>query len=118
MHMFPLVALTPPGLADPTIAIAASRAGGLGVLDLAFTHEAPRAHDAIAKLARYAGPASGIRLDSLAHELIDQVLAGLPEAVQVVILTSADPEALPGYIRTLHEQRRSVWLEVASLEQA
>ena len=42
MNEFRIIALTPPGLPDPSIAIAASRAGAVGVLDLEYTEDEKR----------------------------------------------------------------------------
>ncbi len=38
-NTFNFIALTPPGLPVPSIAIAASRAGGIGILDLEYVSD-------------------------------------------------------------------------------
>ena len=46
-----VIALTPAGLLDPSIAIAASRAEGVGILDLEYERDATRALTSLATLA-------------------------------------------------------------------
>ena len=46
-----IVVLTPPGAADPAIAIAAARAGSRGVFDLEFPADPGRTTDSLAKLS-------------------------------------------------------------------
>ena len=48
-----VIVLTPPGLTDPSLAIAASRAGETGVLDLEYVHDEELALGALGKLVRY-----------------------------------------------------------------
>ena len=57
--------LTPPGLIDPSMAIAASRAGETGVLDLEYAQDEEDAREAVGKLARYGGKQIGIELGGL-----------------------------------------------------
>ena len=54
MRTFQVIILTLPGLPEPSVAIAASRAGGLGVLDLEYTRDEQAAFNAIQKLIKYA----------------------------------------------------------------
>ncbi len=115
---FQLVSLTLPGWTEPSIPIAASRAGGVGVLNLEGARDPHVARQAIVQMIRHADVRVGIRLDSLDHGLLDMILADLPTPVKLVILTSGDMEALPGHVRVLHEQGRSIWLEVANVDQA
>ena len=53
MPSFRIVALTPAGLLDPSIAIAASRAGEMGVLNLEDASDSGRTAAAIGRLARF-----------------------------------------------------------------
>ena len=99
MRTFRLIALTPPGLADPSIAIAASRAGELGVLDLEDVCDrlrqrpsedrlSPAALETLAVVA-YLEPVSrpdigrlrGVSVDSTVANLVDRGL--LEEAGRV-----------------------------------
>jgi len=64
---FKLIALTLPGSADPSVAIAASRApataGAAGVLDVSFSADEQVAVGAVARLAEAARNRCGVRLD-------------------------------------------------------
>jgi pheromone shutdown protein TraB len=91
VSQFNLIALTPPGLADPSIAIASARAGALGVMDLEYTTDVQAALAAIAELARHARRSCGIKLDSRADEFMAHVTGDLPEQIEVVILTIGAP---------------------------
>ncbi len=118
MRTFNLIALTPPGMADPSIAIAASRSGGFGVLDLEYCREQKTILPAIAKLSRYAGDGCGIKLDSRADEFLTRVSSDLPEHVSVVILTFGEPGRLREQVQSLKQKNLKIVLEVKCLEQA
>jgi len=59
---FELVAITPVAWNDPSIAIAASRAGELGVLDLSSTPDGAAANAVVAKLNDFAARPWGLRI--------------------------------------------------------
>ena len=58
-----IIALSLPGYPDPGIPVAASRAGGLGVLDLEFEADARLALERLSTLARLGGAQRGVKLD-------------------------------------------------------
>jgi NAD(P)H-dependent flavin oxidoreductase YrpB (nitropropane dioxygenase family) len=118
MQQFQIIVLTPPGLPDPSLAIAASRAGGLGVLDLEYTHNKQDAVDGIRKLAHYAGNDFGIKLNAHAGNFLAEITQDLPEHLKVVILTYADPQVLGQEAQALRDKGLAVILESACLEQA
>jgi hypothetical protein len=64
MPCFHVIALTLPGQSNPAVAIAATRAGGWGVLDLEYAKDRDLAVDSISRLCRYAKGECGIKLDS------------------------------------------------------
>src|SRR5688572_25340375 len=57
-----LIVLSPPGPIDPSLAIAACRAGARGALDLEFAPDRPAAVAAVARLARFAPGPYGVRV--------------------------------------------------------
>ena len=118
MREFQLIALTLPGVADPSIAIAASRAGGIGVLDLEYAWDEQAALEGIARLAKYARQGCGVKLDAEAESFVASVTSELPEQIAVVILTPAHPVSLHRQVQALRRQNRRVLLEASGLEQA
>ena len=118
VQAFQVIALTIPGFIDPSIPIATSRAGELGVLNLEHTQDEKAAHDAIVRMAHYAARGCGIKLDSGAPTFVDHVIRDLPKQVEVVILTWSDADALRQQVAALHQRHLTVLLEVTSLEQA
>jgi acyl transferase domain-containing protein/NAD(P)H-dependent flavin oxidoreductase YrpB (nitropropane dioxygenase family)/NAD(P)-dependent dehydrogenase (short-subunit alcohol dehydrogenase family) len=111
---FDYIVVTPPGFADPALAIAASRAGALGVLDLQFLDDEEVALAAVNILARQSRNRCGIRLDSSASPVFDRVLSDLPDALSVAILSPIDPKRVVDRVRGLHARNLTVLLEVIS----
>ena len=62
-----IIVLTSPGDTDPSIAIAACRAGARGVLDLEFCADPVAAGAALVRVARFARCAFGVQLRSDAN---------------------------------------------------
>jgi NAD(P)H-dependent flavin oxidoreductase YrpB (nitropropane dioxygenase family) len=115
---FQVIALTPPGLPDPAIAIAASRAGGIGILDLEFNADVNASIRNINEMARFSRNICGIKLNGEDGSFISDLTPEFPENLGVVILTHCEPEKLRSYVKEFHQKDRLVFLEVTSLEQA
>ena len=115
---FEFIVVTPPGFGDPALAIAASRAGALGVLDLQFLTDEDIALAAVKMLAQQCRGRAGIKLDSSTSRLYDRVLSCLPDALSVVILSPVDPTQVADSVRKLHERHLTVLLEVISEAEA
>ena len=92
MPNFHVIALTLPGQPDPAVAIAATRAGGWGVLDLEYAKDRRLAVDSITQLCRYAKGECGIKLDSSNTKFFQEVITAAAEGLQVVILTFSASE--------------------------
>lgn len=65
---FEILASTLAGWADPAIAIAASRAGATGILNLEDTFAAATARPALDRLARFGRGSLGVKLDAVAFK--------------------------------------------------
>lgn len=115
---FNFIALTPPGLPDPAIPIAASRAGGIGVIDLQYVQDEHIAFAAVAKLARFARHACGIKLDTGTEEFAGRVISELPTEIRYVILSLAGPDIPRHLLDLLRGRNLRILLEVTELEQA
>ncbi|MGH3940756.1 MAG: SDR family oxidoreductase [Pseudonocardiaceae bacterium] len=118
MMKFDYIAVTLPGLADPTIAIAASRAGGIGVVDVSFVRDEQLAVRAVTRLAKFARNRCGIRLDSRDEGVVDTVIPALPPAVTFAILTPVDHDVLRAQAGRLRAQGVELWLESTTLDEA
>ncbi|MGH3822661.1 MAG: nitronate monooxygenase [Pseudonocardiaceae bacterium] len=115
---FELAALTLPGIADPAIAIAASRAGAVGIVDVSFVRDKQHAIQAVTRLAELGRHRCGVRLDPLDEATADAVISTLPPAITLVILTAADRGLIRRQADLLRAKDVEVWLETRTLEQA
>src|SRR5438128_5480127 len=111
MRDFRIICLTPAGAADPAIAIAASRAGALGVLDLELALDGQAAAAALRKMERLCRSSFGVKLDGRRIDFLDAVARALPERARLVILGPGDPVALGERVRSLRAGGVEVLLE-------
>jgi acyl transferase domain-containing protein/NAD(P)H-dependent flavin oxidoreductase YrpB (nitropropane dioxygenase family)/NAD(P)-dependent dehydrogenase (short-subunit alcohol dehydrogenase family) len=117
MGSFRIIALTPPGMDDPAIAISASRAGELGVLSLERASDVSSARRALDGLAQHARAACGVRLDP-ESPVLTALVAELPSVVRTVVLTEGGAERLRVAADVLKRRGMTVLVEVTSTEQA
>jgi acyl transferase domain-containing protein/NAD(P)H-dependent flavin oxidoreductase YrpB (nitropropane dioxygenase family)/NAD(P)-dependent dehydrogenase (short-subunit alcohol dehydrogenase family) len=113
-----MIVLTLPGEPDASIAIAASRAGELGALDLEYIHDKQRAREVIEKLSRYTQNEFGVKLNSNNEEFLAEILTDLPDQLRVIILTGDNVPILTKQVQAFHDQKRTVLLEATSLSMA
>ncbi|HSQ55179.1 MAG TPA: hypothetical protein VLM40_05485, partial [Gemmata sp.] len=117
MEPHDLIVLTPPNPADSSLAIAACRAGAVGVLDLEFPPNPDVLATELSRLARHAGNPFGVLLRSEADEsLLEQLLAG-PVKPHRLIFTGCHP-TLPAVWRRAQEAGIEVFLEAVSISEA
>ena len=115
---FRLAVLTPPGLIEPPTAIAASRAGELGVLDLEYAKDNWVALRAIKQLAHAARSDFGIKINSDRSDFVSALMSELPQRLKTIVLTPTDPQILRPLIRSINKKNLTVLLEANCLEQA
>ncbi|HUD73330.1 MAG TPA: hypothetical protein VMQ62_15340, partial [Dongiaceae bacterium] len=115
---FEFLCLTPGGLPDPAIAIAASRAGACGVLDLELVASLDEARAALATLARLARRPCGVKLDGRRPEFAHTLLATLPAEVRTVLITPGGDEANAGLVAAARARGARVLGEATSAEEA
>ena len=117
---FSVMAVTPVGVPDPAVAIAAARAGGTGVLDLTLSP----GQDGDVALDRLLGQvprgcgvrcegADGQRISGLAERL-----SGGDGRLGLVVLTPAAPDQLRGHIEALRRPGVTVLVEATSADEA
>ncbi|MCF6158426.1 MAG: SDR family oxidoreductase [wastewater metagenome] len=117
MQTFQIIALTPPNLINPSIAIAASRAGETGIIDLEYTYDEQAAFHSISQLVTYAEKGCGVKLSGREDRFVTNIISKLPEQITTVILVHADSETLSNHIQLLKHRNVTVLLEVTSLDQ-
>ena len=118
MRDFQLVVVSGAPVADASVAIAASRAGAVGVLDLTGIGNEQAASDAAGRLARFGRGSLGVKIDASAAEGPSWDLGGLLDQLGTVILVPDAPAALPRLIGALHRRQISVLVESVSAEEA
>ena len=118
MRDFRILCLTAPGAADPSVAVAASRAGALGVLDLELACDEPAALLALGRLARLARADCGVKLDGTRIPFLDAVARALPGRVRTVLLTPGDPDLLRPRIAAWRAAGVEILVEAVSMEEA
>ncbi|MDP3938290.1 MAG: nitronate monooxygenase, partial [Deltaproteobacteria bacterium] len=114
----PEIVLTLPGFPDPVVAIAACRAGALGVLDLEYERSTARAADALRKLQQHARAGFGVKLDPSAEAFTRAIISALPHETQFAILTGNDPAAIASTARYLADRGVAFLLEALSEDDA
>jgi NAD(P)H-dependent flavin oxidoreductase YrpB (nitropropane dioxygenase family) len=117
MEPHQLMVLTPAGALDPSLAIAACRAGAVGVLDLEFGASRDAAADALARVRRFAGPGFGVLVRADDDETISLLLID-PARPARVILAGPDCPGLDQSARRLREAGIESVREVTSLGEA
>lgn len=112
---FELAVLTPVAWSDFSLAIAAARAGSLGILNGECEHG--RLFAQIDRLARYQGLSFGVQVAGAAGELLDRLAAAAPPTITTVILTS-DGDGLEKQVAALQRRRIRVLLSATCAEEA
>lgn len=107
------IALSPPGITDARIPIAASRAKGIGILDLGSVRNSRTALEWMADFRQAGGKNCGVRISTGQLAALE-----IPSAFDTVILRSDEGVDLTAAVRALKRPNRSVLLEATSLELA
>src|SRR5688572_24305952 len=113
-HLLEIVAGNPEGCPDPGVAIAASRWGATGLLNLEGVPSAT-AQAALARLLEFGRGTLAIKLDAPAG---DALAAALPDRVALVILATSAYAEWPALARVLAGDGRRILCECTSEEQA
>jgi acyl transferase domain-containing protein/NAD(P)H-dependent flavin oxidoreductase YrpB (nitropropane dioxygenase family)/NAD(P)-dependent dehydrogenase (short-subunit alcohol dehydrogenase family)/acyl carrier protein len=118
MKSFQIIALTLPAMPDPSIAIAASRAGGIGVLDLEYLNDREAALKTIHRLAKFAHNEFGVKIAAANAGLVADISPDMIAQLKFVLLTFQDPKTLKNAIAVLQHRGLSVWVECTHIDQA
>lgn len=118
MRSFQLIVLTPPGLTDPAIAVAASEAGAWGVLDLEHCDDETSGLRAVNELARSASGLCGVKFSGRRREFLSSAVQNLPQRIGIVMLTAAHGDEVGSAIHSLQSRGVTVLWESTSAEAA
>jgi acyl transferase domain-containing protein/NAD(P)H-dependent flavin oxidoreductase YrpB (nitropropane dioxygenase family)/acyl carrier protein len=113
-----LVVLTPPGSADPSVAIAAARGGARGMLDLEFAPDPSRAAAALDRLRRFAPDGFGAQLGPDGGRFLSDLLDRDGSRPAWVILSGGDHPELAGWVSRFRDQAVEVLVEAVTLAEA
>jgi acyl transferase domain-containing protein/NAD(P)H-dependent flavin oxidoreductase YrpB (nitropropane dioxygenase family)/NAD(P)-dependent dehydrogenase (short-subunit alcohol dehydrogenase family) len=117
MELLETIAVTPAGAADASLAIAACRAGALGVLDLEYATDAAQAADALARLERFTTGPIGIKLGPHSGEILSRPPT-TPGRLGTVLLAGGEHAEAQAWIDQLRARGiRTLW-EATSLAEA
>ena len=116
MDLRNVVVLTSPGEIEPSLAIAASRAGALGVLDLEFAPNLSVAAPRIVKLAKFSSNHFGLQVRPEVPDFDLLFNANLKPSR--VILVGGESDWLSQAIEKLHAESITVLLEAVNLTEA
>src|SRR5262245_16696944 len=116
MEPHQLIVLTPAGELDPSIAIAACRAGAVGVLDLEYAAVLGGIAETASRLTQYGGHEFGTLVSADDDPILSTLLA-LPARPAWIILTGPNCDGLSAAIRRCRDAAIPVMREVTSLEE-
>ena len=115
---FDTLVLTPPGAPDATLAIAASRAGAVGVLNLEFADDPGAALAALTRLTTFGHGRMGVLLNGADEGLLSTVLDTPHAGVQVVILTGTPRARLAELVGRIHAGERRAYVTITNQAEA
>lgn len=116
--MISIITSTIPGCLDPATAIAGSRAGGVGILDLTLCRDTKIALSALNKLSRFATTDYGIKINAVVDSFFREIVSSLPQQLGTVILTTPKPVPLKEAVSILRQRQLTIMLECTSLQEA
>jgi acyl transferase domain-containing protein/NAD(P)H-dependent flavin oxidoreductase YrpB (nitropropane dioxygenase family)/NAD(P)-dependent dehydrogenase (short-subunit alcohol dehydrogenase family) len=119
---FRIFALTPAGFLGPALAIAASRAGEIGIFDLSYLQTSvddPALRRALARFWQHAHPQqAAVKLHATRRDLLAHLLAHDPSALYAIILVGDEAAQLMEPVATVRAAGVRVLLEVTSRAEA
>ncbi|MCP6761109.1 MAG: acyltransferase domain-containing protein [Fischerella sp. CENA71] len=121
MSQFICLSISPISLTHPGIAVATSRAGGIGILDTEFCHNPQQASDNLDQLLALINPSQsiGLRLSAAQVASSHALLTRLSNQPHWLILCGWHPKTLEEVIASLPTGRsRQLLLEITDVEQA
>jgi len=117
-NMFTIITSSITGSLDPAPAIAGSKAGAVGILDLTLCQDIQAALHSLNKLDRHALSTYGVKLDAVVDPFFLEVAASLPPRLSTVILAPFHSSHLQETVSLLRKHQVTIMLECTSLQDA
>jgi hypothetical protein len=114
---FEVMVATMPGWPDPAPAIAASRSGATGLLNLEETSDSAVARSALDRLVAFGRGGLGLKV-RLGSQLIPELLLDLPAPINTVVLTEAGAGSLRMAVERLRAPGRRILVECTCTDDA
>ncbi len=118
MKSFELICLSLPGLCDAAVPVAASRAGGLGILDLSIPSDPAREALAFDALRLHARRPMGLRLDPASPDAFERALGRVARPIEWILLAGGPGIRTAGIVAELRSRQLRVAVEITTLEEA
>ena len=115
---FELVAATLPWAVDPSIALAAARAGAIGVLDLEYALDVDAACASLERMVGARAGRVGVKLDARSAELLAVVSSLPPHALEMVIVVPGTGDETRAAVTQLRRVAQRILIEVRCAAEA
>ncbi len=115
---FGAIVVSPGGTPDASLAIAASRAGVVGVLNLEFADDAVAARESLDHLRRHARGEFGVLVDPRRAGFLELILAPTDRSPTLIVLTDTNHDAIAGVIENVRQRGCQAYVVVTSAEAA
>ena len=118
---FQAIIITPVGLPEPSTAIAATRAGALGCLDLEFAADSSAAHAAANRLEQFARGPYGVKASYRQADLLASLSKETLPRLEFVLLSAhgeVDGDALQRAVEAAHDRGLRVLLQATDISLA
>ncbi len=117
MRRCDILVLTPPTVLDPSIAIAACRAGAAGTLDLEYCDDSSRAVEAVRRLEKFTTSSFGIKIGVGGAAHIEQLLDDFPARLKWVLFAGDAGSDLDSISSRLREAGVEILVEATSRQE-
>jgi acyl transferase domain-containing protein/NAD(P)H-dependent flavin oxidoreductase YrpB (nitropropane dioxygenase family)/NAD(P)-dependent dehydrogenase (short-subunit alcohol dehydrogenase family)/acyl carrier protein len=117
MGKFDVLVLTPSGFGNPTLALAACRAGARGFLDLEYDSGSPESFAALNRMATFAPHGFGVKLGLASEVFLSTLLADDCRCREVLLAGGLQPQFVEWIARFRHRGIR-VLFEAIDLDEA
>lgn len=115
---FSFIVISPSGIPDAGLAIAASRAGAIGVVNLEFADDVAAALKALKRFSGLARASGGALVDGAAESLLSAILVQDLPRIDTIVLTASALGQLADSVEEIHARGKRAVLVVTSDSEA